>query len=484
VAFARRGGAMNAAAAARVRDSPAVVVLDSGAENVNRVVRTREFGLVIDRRRKPQRSGSALFTAPTFMPQPFFEHDVLHGLNTAGASFVQAIHYADDTGLIIEYAEGRPPTQAEWDADVQLRREYSGRFVQVMGELAAVSEAATPSVVRADERGIWPVHLESTAQYGRLMCERTVLVWNRVVRGWTTHLLSDIGGTASVSDALAGFELTGDRPVMLLHNDLHLQNTIRQPFKVIDWTNASPGDALWAATQLHLNFPAGQERDQFLADLRAKLPAAMARGFEHDWGQYKVLERQRTRTVAGGLIRDNAMHALEAASHADTPAARRDAVRPYAEKIHGQSLRFADQPTERTLEETTDLVMEHISRQLDLSSTRGSSAPQRSPTRDRAFGVGAGDAARTPKSEPGVGLLAPGGKSTNSTAPSFPGLDTSAISAGFAPVGAKLPAPGSPAPLPPAAVNSGPGRIPSQDQVRELRPRPATRLSRSLGLGS
>ncbi|UGQ12145.1 aminoglycoside phosphotransferase family protein [Yinghuangia sp. ASG 101] len=370
---------MSADVAARIRESPAVVVHDSGVENINRVVRTRRFGLVIDRRRKPRRR-SALFSAPTFMPQPYFEHDMLRGLNAAGASFVQGIHYADDAGLILQYAEGQTPTVRQWAGDAELRGEYSRRFVDAMGELAAVSDAATPGVVRPEERGFWPARLESTAQYGRLMRDRTVLTWSRVLRGWTTEILGELGETGDVAAELAGFELTGNRPLMLLHNDLHPQNTVREPFRIIDWTNGSVGDPLWAASMIRRQFPTEAERDRLMAGLRAALPAEMFHGFERDWRQYEVLDRQRTRTVAAGLISEFAADALAAASRADGPQARRAAVRPYAERIHSWSRRFTGHPADRTAEETTDLVLEHIERQLDAPAVR----PRRGAPRSRS----------------------------------------------------------------------------------------------------
>lgn len=475
---------MSSGLAARIRAAPAVVVLDSGVENINRVVETKEFGLVVDRQRKPPRN-SPLFAVPTFMPQPFFEHDVLRRLNAAGASFVQAIHYADDKGMILEYAEGRPPTVAEWDTDAQLRREYSRHFAKTMGELAAISDAATPHVITPAEHGIWPVRLGSTTQYGRLMRDRTVQVWNRVAQGWTTRLLDELGGTGSVAEELAGFELTGDRPMMLLHNDLHMRNTVRPPFKVIDWTNASPGDPLWAATQLHLKFPVGQERDRFMADLRAELPSEMFRGFEHDWEQHQVLERQRTRTVSGGMISQNAKLALGAASRVDTPEAIREVVRPYAQTIHTWSNRFADDPRTRTVDETTDLVMDHIGRQLDPPTGRSVvGGARRSRTRDhpRTPPGRAGDASRTAEISPKPRVTASETTFNNaSPVPRLPGPNMHLVGAGFAPVRTKLPTAAASAGLPPGgAVNHGPGRVPSRDTRGELSASPARGTSRSL----
>jgi hypothetical protein len=482
---------MSTETAARVRDSPAVMVL-SGTENINRVVRTREFGLVIDRRRKPVRAGSPFFSAPTFMPQPFFEHDILHGLNAAGAKFVQAIHYADGTGLILQYAEGETPTRRQWNSDPQLRREYSGKLAGAMGELAAVSDAATPRIMRPEERGIWPEHLESTAQYGQLMRDRTVLVWNRILErtrrdrdlDWTIPVLREFGGMESVADALAEFELTGDRPLMLLHNDLHLKNIVREPFKIVDWTNGSVGDPLWAARAIRGEFPVGPDRDRFMADLRAALPTVMFHGFEHDWQQYKVLDRQRTRTVAAGLISQLAADALKAASRADTPQARHEAVRPQAEKIHNWSRHFAGHPTERSTEETAELVLEHVNRQLDTTPARRRRSAHRPQTPARPIvlvGPGPNEADRAAKTGPGPRATTPNGAST---VPRSPWSGTGTVSSGLAPVATKLPALDPTAVLPPGGgVNGSQGRLLDRDDVKGLRASATPALSPTLRLG-
>ncbi len=465
---------MSAGDAARIRAAPAVRVLDGGSDNVNRVVETRDFGLVIDRQRKPRRD-SPLTASPPALPQPHFEHDILRNLNSAGASFVQGIHYADATGLILEYVDGETFTDAQWNTDAGLRGEYARRLPKVMAELTALSAAVTPTAIRRDERGAWPARLASTAQYGHLLRHRTILAWNRVSKTWVTRLLAEFGDTEHVAKRLAGFELTGNRPVTFLHNDLHPWNTIRRPFTLLDWTTGGSGDPLWEVTMVERVFRPGSEREQFMANAQAELPRAVFDGFERDSAQYDVLYRERSRTMSAGFIAEQATQALHAAARNDTPEARREAVRPYVEEIHLLSGSFSGRPLERSLDETADMVARHVDRQLGLH-TAGHSGTSRRASRTNAAEVGS--AGREADTRQTAKPALPAHMSATTNENSAANLSATPASSGLGAVNAKLP---TALPSTTAAVNTGPVRTPTRAQMNQLNAHPARRRSLQRG---
>ncbi|NUU20451.1 MAG: phosphotransferase [Streptomycetaceae bacterium] len=433
-------------------------------EHDNRVVHSARFGLVIDRRPKKRQPFPALLGDPGVTPRPHYEHDILRRLNAAGLPFVQKIHYADRTGVILEYVEGEPITPHRWNTDPALRRDYAERIPAMLVEVARATDVLTPKTVRPPERGLWPARLESARHYGDAMKARIMWFWPRVVHGWTAELLRELGGTRTVAEDLAEFRITGDRDPVFIHNDLHPPNTLDGPFTVLDWRNAGQGDLLWQAKQFATQFPHDSESARFIANLHTAAPAAMLRGFDEDWSAHQLLDTARNRLIAAGIMAQYADDALEAVARTNTPQAALSAAREPAEMIHAFVERFAGRPSQITPDETTHLLVEHIGRQLDPSFGVRAHIPLLGPP--RAPGHEATPAPDRP--HPRVNSTAPMGT-------------THAAAAGFAPLDTKLPA-ATPAASPHASTptNLGPARVPSRTAIRELASRASLRLGQSL----
>lgn len=375
----RAGWRMSSDEAVRVRRSSAVEIHDQGVQHFNRVVEDGKFGLVVDRR--PKKQTLSLLQPPAIVPQRHPEHQVLRDLNEAGLPFVPKILYADHVGLILQYVPGEVPTTDQWNSDAALRKQYRPRLAQVAGALAGLTEIAAKWPIRPEERGFWPDRVENVAQLARLRTDLVKLHFDRVMRGWIRPLVEDIGGYQHVPEALAGIEVTGDRPLVLQHGDLHQSNTVREPFTVLDWANAGLDDPLRSV----LPEPglSRAENEEMLAAVRAVFPAAAFDGYEHDVKQLETLSRQTDITIAVGIIAQAANGSREAVLRAETPESRREAIRAGAEKVHLWSRKLTSRRPQWTVEETAVLLGEHIKRELGTTSSHPVSGRGPGPARDR-----------------------------------------------------------------------------------------------------
>lgn len=330
---------MDKATAAQVRAAPALKTMQ-GKENVNRVVETRtRFGTVIDRRPKP-RLNTSLDVAPGFFPLSFHEHEVLRELNRASAEFAPRIHYADALGMIVEYIEGSAGSAQEWRGSAPIRQDSIRDMPKILRRLAELSPEVFPGDLPPEERPYWRDDL-TVGQYADVMKDRTMRTWLRIVNDETADLLRGYGSVESPREQLEGVAPSGDRKLILLHNDAHHANTVRRSsddqLMLIDWTLAGPGDVAWAATTMseQLN---DEERDQLLANVKRELPNEAVAGLDQDWDAYEKIRRERQRTVKAWNLAEIAAQTL--AASAVSPAAASQVIADNSESIHNAASQF------------------------------------------------------------------------------------------------------------------------------------------------
>ena len=163
--------------AERIRKSEALEVLTAGLGNINRVVDSPEFGLVIDRHQVAAHTFHDEPGLPSIIPRPFLEHDILHMLNEAEISVAPRILWANRNGQrsIIKYVDGETFSAERFNAEADIREWYIRGSVDALNELSSVPRSMLPGTgdTRRQEWGWGPPRPRSVQHYAQGLINRT-----------------------------------------------------------------------------------------------------------------------------------------------------------------------------------------------------------------------------------------------------------------------------------------------------------------------